>query len=464
MRVCTVALGLFIALMAVFPGFGPGAWSGAILLVTGIATAGLVLLPLEVNSRAILLIAASALSVLLAEGGARIMFGPDFESVYDIDERYLHRLVPGTAKRFHRTAANGGGVIDFRVSREGYRGEDLAALGGGRRIVVYGDSFIAAEFSRREDSFTEKLRSKLEERDPSPLQIINAGVVAYGPDQVSLRMADELPRLKPQLAIVAVFAGNDFGELMRNKIFKLDSEGNLRRHEFQIDPALRARFARARRSLVLSRMTEKALYRLAAGEQATAERAAAQVSGRGRRAPRAAEDVQRHGRVENWLWERREEYERYVGRNDDSVTDLLGDGYDADVSMTPGSASALYKVQLMDRVLLHIRTIAEKSDVPLLLLIIPSPIDASERYEHAQVDAEQYPEYERSALSDALEQIAARHGIPHVNLFEPFTERDAHTLYFKGGDDHWNDAGQELAAQLVAEYLDVSGLLDETPD
>ena len=36
-------------------------------------------------------------------------------------------------------------------------------------------------------------------------------VVGYGPDQATLRMNDELPRYQPDVVVLGVFAGNDFG-------------------------------------------------------------------------------------------------------------------------------------------------------------------------------------------------------------------------------------------------------------
>ena len=44
---------------------------------------------------------------------------------------------------------------------------------------------------------------------------------------------------------------------------------------------------------------------------------------------------------------------------------------------------------------------------------------------------------------------AKGHGVPEV--------MDA--IYYRGGDDHWNASGQDLAAQLVANALITSGLL-----
>ncbi len=364
--------------------------------------------------------------------------------------------MPGAVKRVHRLPVNGGDVVEVRINRQGFRGPELTPPGPAGRIVVYGDSFVTAEFSQADRTFAAQLAGLL--LSPSgPPQVINAGVPAYGPDQISLRLAVELPQLEPDLAIVAVFAGNDFGDLLRNKIYKLGDEGELVRHPFEIHPGQRDRLAPSRLPLVMLTMVHRLLYRWAAHENLTGDVVEdARAAGRVIEGPRAA----KFQRVESWLSHRRHEYERYVLQGEAEVTNLLGDTYDADVSTDPESDSARYKVELMDRVLARIAATCADHDVPLVLLFIPSPIDVAEGYEYAQVASELHPQYRRAANTDALERIAERHGIPYVNLFDGFFQREAHTLYFRGGDDHWNDAGQRLAAENVADYLHDRRLLD----
>jgi hypothetical protein len=52
-------------------------------------------------------------------------------------------------------------------------------------------------------------------------------VTGYGPDQESLVMEDDLPSLKPDLIIVAIYSGTDFGDLLRNKLYRLDGQSRL---------------------------------------------------------------------------------------------------------------------------------------------------------------------------------------------------------------------------------------------
>jgi hypothetical protein len=68
-------------------------------------------------------------------------------------------------------------------------------------------------------------------------------------------------------------------------------------------------------------------------------------------------------------------------------------------------------------------------------------------------DLGQYPDYRPDNLSRVVENILARRRIDGISLFHAFSAQSAEDLYFKGDDDHWNDAGQSLAAKLTAERL-----------
>ena len=164
-------------------------------------------------------------------------------------------------------------------------------------------------------------------------------------------------------------------------------------------------------------------------------------------------------RMEFLLEQHVREYEEFVVRGDDVVRDLLWDSYDADVSLTPTSDAARYKIDLMDRLLARMQAVADGVPVPLVLVLIPHPIDVC-GHETAEVDRERYPDYDPRGLTAILEGIATRRGFEYVELFGPFRERGGRELYFKGLDPHWNDLGQDFGAEVVAEFLASSGVLE----
>jgi lysophospholipase L1-like esterase len=365
-------------------------------------------------------------------------FSPVRGHIYQLDDVRLHKHLPGSRKVYRHPPGSGGGWVMVHINREGRRGP-LSAPPEVPKVLVYGDSFIAAEYSRLEDTFAARLEHHLRGQTGAVLQVLNCGISAYGPDQVALAMAEDLPALKPQLVIAALYAGNDFGDLLRNKLFKLDAEGKLARQSPVLADALKAHFAEAGRqsSFHLVRLGQTALSRLSRPQGS---------------APSQSPTVPDLPLMEQWLAMRRAEYGNFIENGDLRVTNLLEDGYDADVSLEPRSPSATYRRQLMGRVIEQLRDIASRNNVPLLLLLIPAPFDVVDDYE-LKPDVAKHPDYQPGGLTDALEAAAREAGVPHLNLFKPFQQAGASALYFRGGNDHWNSAGQELAARLAADFL-----------
>jgi hypothetical protein len=146
-----------------------------------------------------------------------------------------------------------------------------------------------------------------------------------------------------------------------------------------------------------------------------------------------------------------------VVEGDKTIQNLFNDHYDAGMSLEPDSEAARYERALMDGVLGKIRDLANSHRVPLALVIIPAAVDVADRFP-VQIDAAKYPRYFRSTLTDAVEGIAARRGIPYINLWTPMRETDASRFYFHF-DDHWSPEGNAFAAERVADFLDTSGLV-----
>ena len=395
----------------------------------------------EWNARLLGIGLASLLTLVLSEVAARIVVGRDYSSVLQLDPVVLHRLRPGAEKFFLHEPANGGGRVLVRVNSDGYRGEELDA-GARTRVVVFGDSFIEAEVSEEAATYVEQLEDALAQGLGRDVEVVNAGVVAYGPDQVAVRMPQDLARLAPALAVVAIYAGNDYGDLLRNKIVRLDASGAARLAQPAIVDTLRAAFARAKRP-VLMKMVSRIRNRPPSGGGATDS---------------AAAERRRHALVDAWLGERVAELSSYQNEPD-SVRNLLGDTHDADVSLTPDAPSARLKMQLMSAAVGAIAEAAARANVPVLFVAIPAALDVDERYGSSQVDSSRYPAYSRSRLTDTVRTIVERRGLPVVDLFPAFRAAPRDQLYLKGGDNHWSNAGQALAARVTADSILARGLL-----
>ena len=119
----------------------------------------------------------------------------------------------------------------YRINQWGFRGPDLDPRMPAHRIMVYGDSNVEAQFSNDGQTFAVQLHRELAGRFGLDYQVINAGVVGYGPDQVALRLEDELDVWHPDLIIDVIFADNDYGDLIRNGLYQIGPDGALSRYD-----------------------------------------------------------------------------------------------------------------------------------------------------------------------------------------------------------------------------------------
>jgi len=108
----------------------------------------------------------------------------------------------------------------------------------------------------------------------------------------------------------------------------------------------------------------------------------------------------------------------------------------------------------MESVLVEAHRVAQSKGLQLLVLIQPSWIDITTNDDVMDYRyLANYSSYDRERLTSIVEDICMRWGIHNINLFKTFSENDANKLYFQNDDNHWNDAGQELAAKEVAGYI-----------
>jgi lysophospholipase L1-like esterase len=263
---------------------------------------------------------------------------------------------------------------------------------------------------------------------------VTAGVAAYGPDQSLLRLRDELAQLNPDLVVFTVFSGNDFGDLVRNRLFELSETGVLVPLSPRFSDGIQRSFTRASTGPLLLRAVRK----ISSARNLSA-RAASQTRSRDR-------SIQL---MERWLADCRREYAAAIDGREPVVSSLFYDHYDADLALEPRSPSARYKVDLMEAVLASAHDETTRAGVPFLLVVVPEPLDLISDYDSGVVDRAEHPEYRPDNLTRALSQIAERRRIPALDLFPEFIDSDPATLYFRFGNNHWNDAGQALAAELV---------------
>jgi hypothetical protein len=155
--------------------------------------------------------------------------------------RYLVGLKPNLHDRtFKRESKQGAVITHWNTNAVSFRGPNIQDKSG-VRIIVYGDSNIFARFSNLEDTFPYQLEHALKGLTKRSIEVLNAGVPGFGPDQSLLRFEEEVEIYKPDIIVFHVFADNDWGDLIRNRLVVRDSQGRLMwtHREGEVDICLR---------------------------------------------------------------------------------------------------------------------------------------------------------------------------------------------------------------------------------
>jgi len=355
---------------------------------------------------------------------------------YRLDAELHHATIPGSRRIQPMPERTGGARNLIAINSTGYRGPELGAR---KRplVAVVGDSMVMAENVPYRDCFPARLEAHLEGR----YQVVNVGASGYGPDQALLRVEREWAVLRPDLVLLVLCATNDHGDVLRNKLFRLDPQGRAERRRPKLGSEVIEYFQEAGR-----RGNDLALVRLwrAWGHH------------RRREARFAEEELEAPlDHMPLYLAAATQELEQL---GDPLVPDLLHDYYDADIAISPDSPSVRVKRELLTAVLVRWAETCAQRRTPLAAVIVPSAVDVDPTF-HIRVDPALYPTYDPRALDRAFEEALATAGIPGRNLFELFAENDPADLFVGIDDIHWNARGIDLAARETARWVSATWTL-----
>ena len=419
------------------PGFGG---TQKAILAFGVILTLCVFLRLDWNSKILTLSLSGLFMLAFAEIAAKQFLEHKIRAPFQQSDDLIFELKPGARSEFRHLPVNGGGSVIQSINSDGFRGKELEVDREKFRVVVYGDSFIHAAYSLENETFTSQLGIQLEQKMGKAVEAINAGISSYGPDQISLKLKRELPQLKPDLVIVSIFAGNDYGDLLRNKLFKLDASGNLQANPYKLSEKIQTGFYLAHRESVL----KQAIRKLIPDEESLV-------------LTEIFNDTQ--ALMAYSLDVAKKEYNDFIINGSNLVTNTHTDFYSADVSLEPDSESARYRIRFMEAIMVRILKTAKDNNTPLVFLFIPHPLNVAENYHGGTIDTKKYPNYKKNNLIQPLEDTANKIDVPYLSLFNIFSQHNANELYYRGGDDHWNNVGQQIAAEAMAEYLFSHGVL-----
>ncbi len=381
------------------------------------------------------------------------------DTPFVLDETLIYHPNPSARFTFVQMPENGGEVIWTEFDERGHRVMDGGNLAtADLAIGVYGDSFIQGSFVQSEETFAYYLHKELEQRAQPSIATFNAGLDGYGPDQTYLRLRQAVSAFRHDMVIFSIFADNDLGDLVRNKILFRQENGGLGFRTIELAPEVIESYRRKRQ---LSNMF--AIERAIRAPDLIRKELRVLLERRLNLTIPFVSSVEINSAyktdsatnwIETWLARSQAEFQEYsVGKKAIIHLDnIRSDHYDVDVSTAPTSHSARTKIALFDSLVRELRTLFDTSHIFGLLLIIPSPIDVCAGYDW-QIDKRTFPDYDPRLLTTIIAKSAAKHGLPFINLFDVFHVKACNELYYHHGNNHWTPRGQKLAATIVADRL-----------
>ena len=368
--------------------------------------------------------------LLLIEVALRIVY-PDKKaqiSPYEYDPYCLWKIKKSIVSTYKMSRYNGNRSITWKSNRDGFRGLELSS-DAEFRIMIYGDSNIHARFVKLDQTLAMVLQRLLSQKTRKRIEVINAGVIGYGPDQYLLKMQQELERYKPDLVLVNFFADNDLGDPLRNRLLYLESQGNLQLTAFDRSGLNDPEAVPVTDRFVLLKALAKVRNILL---------------------------KKNHGQggaiLKSYFELSKKEYNTYL-LGGPRVQAEVETHYDLDVALTPNSKSARLKVRLTIAIIGEMRELCETLRTPLVAIIEPSTVDICKNYKLNYTHLTHYPGYARDNLSNVFLSILKEKELPAINLFPVFASYKPERLYFHVDDNHWNENGQQLAAEYIGEFL-----------
>jgi hypothetical protein len=377
-------------------------------------------------------------SLLLLEVALR-WFGPIIPGNYDTGaylvrhETLGHFHVPGfdgwikTPEFTTHVAISRLGLRDRRQSYE--------KPPGTFRVLLLGGSFIEAVQVAQRDGIAERLEALLNDDPARPVEVINAGVAAYGTGQELLLLDQVGSKFQPDLVVLLFFVGNDLTnnnyhlelrggdlKLALKPYFDLQSDGTLRLIPGP-PPLPRDGFATMmRRNSVLYNVFETGV---------------------------ANELNQSYPR---------EQFEAVGGLR----TPLTG-LYDTQIQ-----EEWLRAWTISELLLARIRDRSAQMGAPLMIVGAPEwralePEAWAEelRKGNPRSDGLDSGRLTIDAPTTHLGEVALRLGVPYVDLLPPLRSAyPTHKPLYYDVDKHWTANGHVVAAQVVAQELRSRGLAD----
>ena len=137
-------------------------------------------------------------------------------------------------------------TVSLFTDDQGFRTGKQGRPKGAKRVLVLGDSFMAALQVEYEHSVPGFLESRLPEHLGEPVEVWNAGVPGWEPSQYLLRAKAVLPSAPFDVVLISLYVGND---VVRRKVDAFERRAPALRHSLRFP-----------RSLDLAELIDAVLY------------------------------------------------------------------------------------------------------------------------------------------------------------------------------------------------------------
>lgn len=356
---------------------------------------------------------------IIAEGVSRLAFkytkeGPTAVNlqIFETNDTYVWGHMP-SAIDYHGYEDP---TPEIRINKLGFRDDELlkSKPENTKRILVLGDSITFGMGVSHKNIYTEILERILNEKEDNiRYEVVNTGAIGYTIDNEFLLLKEKGIQLDPDIVIVGFFVGNDVTEFRRHE-WVTDDQGNLIKIEdtkHYVDENNRLRYK---------------------GEE---------------------EPI---SYFINFIYTRWQILSKKMGIYENKGPTLTWPAFlePDDEHGDPNLPEYWNKVEIVFK---QMKEMLDAQEVELIVVAIPMDVQTDKKYWG------KYPEmyfddeaYEKIRPQIKLKELTEALGIDFIDLLPYFKDADPKQWYYhEKTDPHWTIKGNELAAQAIANNLEL---------
>jgi hypothetical protein len=330
--------------------------------------------------------------------------------IFEANDSYVWGHLPGAID--HHGYENP--TPEIRINNLGFRDDELSQTKpeNTKLILALGDSFTFGMGIRQENIFTEKLEKILTENDTeNTYEVVNMGAIGYTLDQELLILKEKGLELNPDAVIVNFFTGNDVTEFGRHEWVLDDNEeiSKVLDTKHYVDEEHRLRYK---------------------GENEPVSYFA------------------------NFVYTRWRILSKKLGLSKEKGPTLTWPAYldPDDEHGDPNLPEYWYQVEFT---LTQMKRMLDEKGIKLIVVAIPMDVQTDKKFWN------KYPEmyfdneaYELSRPQANMKQLTDMMKIEYIDLLPFFREADPNLwYYYEKEDPHWTNEGHLLAAETIANNL-----------